>query len=456
MRILLVWLLAFSSLASAAPLTRRRAMELALAQNPRIAAARADVAVAEARKRQADALRLPTISLTAALGPTLKAALTANSGVQSRETTTDIGWSDLTAFVSADLQIVQPLYTFGKIGHRREAGEHGIRAEQAQAEMTRADVAREVASLYEGLLYARDAARVFEEVDRTLEQSIGQAARRLERKDPGTTEEDLLRLQTARSLARLQLNRARAAAAEATAGLAAYLALPESEVVPEEDMLAPIRYPLADAQPLVDTALVARPELIALREGAAARRGLAAAEHAGYYPDFFVAGLVSAAYTPGRDYVDTRYYADPFKHFYPEVLLGVRWTLQGDMAGRRADEERAQALHLDEQRKWALSAIPAETRRAFEEARRAERDLGESDTAATRAKQWLVRSSASYDMGMGDSRSLADAATGYVLVRTGQIEARYRWNLALADLAQATGTLAAGDGPYPGRAERGK
>jgi outer membrane protein TolC len=445
----LVGVTLLSTVATAAPLTRRRALEIALRRHPEIAAARASVDAMTAEKRQADALRWPAITLDVVVGPAQKAHLVPGTAVQSREDT--YSGLDPTVFFRGDLQVLQPLYTFGKIGQRRRAGEHGVRARQAEVELTKADVALEVARLYESFLYARDSQRLFEEIDRIVGQAARDTDEKLKKKVADLNEQDLLRLQTAQSLARAGLRQAAAGAHEALAGLMAYLALPAEEVIPVEDTLMPIAAALPDEHTLIDTALGRRPELAALTEGRAALESLAAAEHAGYYPDFFLLGLVSAAYAVDRDLVRTRYYADPFYHFYPTIVGGLHWTLQGDQPGRRADEQHAQARRLGELRRWAVDGIPAQVRLAREEVERAGRDLEEAGPALDRAKQWLVRATADYDIGLGDSRSVSDAAQGYVLVRTHQLDTRRRWNLSLAELAKSTGTLVTLTGPYPGK-----
>ena len=72
--------LALSTRLTAAPteeraLDRRAAIRLALAQNPRVAAARAEEAVLVAQRRQVDAARFPIVALDAGVGPSLKATL---------------------------------------------------------------------------------------------------------------------------------------------------------------------------------------------------------------------------------------------------------------------------------------------------------------------------------------------------------------------------------------------
>ena len=66
-------------------LDRRTAIHLALAQNPRVAAARAEEAVLVAQRHQVDAARFPIVALDAGVGPSVKATLVPGTAVQSVE-----------------------------------------------------------------------------------------------------------------------------------------------------------------------------------------------------------------------------------------------------------------------------------------------------------------------------------------------------------------------------------
>ena len=158
--------------AGARTLDRRAAVRAALAQNPRIAAARAEEAVLQAQRRQVDAARWPIVTLDAGVGPSLQATLVPGTAAQSVEQQYgSLKLSDLSAAFVGNLSVIQPLYTFGKIATRQEATAHGLRAREAQTRMERADVAFEVARIYEGYLLARDADRFLDETIHWLEST---------------------------------------------------------------------------------------------------------------------------------------------------------------------------------------------------------------------------------------------------------------------------------------------
>jgi len=436
-------------------LSRGAAIARALQQNPQIAAARAVEMQAQARHGQTLAARYPSVVVTGAVGPSLKAKLVPGSAVQSTENGYgDVGIDDLSVVVGGQLEVTQPLYTFGKIAERQRATEHELRARRAESDMTRAELALRVAEIYEGLLLARDAGRFFEETEHWLQRTLEGTEREIEA-GGALTEQDALRLQAALAAARLGANQARAGQRQAEAGIVAYLLLPPgSEVAPKEDSLSLLPVTLPSQPALVQLGLARRPELQALTEGSLAFAALARAEGAGALPDVFALGFLSAAYTPGRDVVTTRFVRDPLNGFYPGLLLGVRWQLTGDMSAQRAEEQRQKGVELSELRRWASAGIPAEVAQAFADVQRASSDADQTEQGAKAAKQWLVRAAADFNVGLGASREVTDAARAYAELRMASYDARYRHNVALAALSKATGTLdSSRDGFYPTREE---
>ncbi len=432
--------------AGARTLDRRSAVQAALAQNPQIAAARAQEAVIKAQRRQVDSARWPMVTFTAGIGLSERATLVPGTAVQSTKGLyDDFSFSDLSAVFLGNLTAIQPLYTFGKIAKRQEAADAGLRAREAQTRMTKADVAFEVAQIYEGYLFARDAQRYFDETLHWLASTRQTAQDHLAGKVKGVTERDVLRLDAGIAAATLGLDQANAGMAQASAGLTAYLGLPIGEpIVFAEDELTPVGGKPGDVASLTALAGAHRPELIALRNGQLALEALARAESAGFKPDLFLIGFVSAAYTPGRDWVETRFVVDPLNNFIPGLLLGLRWQFQGEMAQMRAAEQQANADALRFTAEWAADGIPAEVRKAYEDIRRTDLDLEKGTIGVQKSRKWLVMAGADYGVGFGDVREVADAVTAYVALRTALLKSAFDHNVAMAALSKATGTLDGG------------
>ncbi len=439
--------------ARAERVSRATLIAQALKQNPQVAAAQARRSQSEAEQGQADAARWPQINLELGVGPSLRAELVPGTAAQSTRSRYSLAANDLSVVLGGRLNVVQPLYTFGKIDGFRDAADHGTRAREAQTEITRADVAVEVARLYEALLFARDATRFFEDLENYVDRTILSTEGRLQAGAAEVTEQDVIRLQTALSAVRLSLHSARTGYDQAQAGIVAHLGFsPGTQLELREDELTALPTVSAQGSSLVARALRDRPELTALRHGALAYEALASAEGAGNLPDVFLMGFADAAYTPGRDLVTSRYVNDPLYHFDPGVLLGMRWQMQGAMSRARSDQRHAQARELRDLQTWAVAGMPAQVEKAFADAKRADQDIAEAHTAVARAKRWTVQASSDYGAGLADSRSLVDAVRAYAELRAAELDALCRHNVALAELAYATGTLVDDKlGLYPGK-----
>jgi outer membrane protein TolC len=440
--------------ASAERLSRADVMKRA-ARHPTTEAARSQIDQMQAQQRQADALRWPRISLSLGLVPSLRATLVEGSQVESVERATDYKLGDVTPAFTGDLTIIQPLYTFGKIAHRQRAAALGIGAHTAQARMRQADVAVEGAELYENYLLARDLQRFLEETDHVLVRSIEATEDRLAARAPDVTQHDLLRLKTSRGPLIAGLHQAQAGTRQAEAGLRAYFGLrDETPIEPADARLEAIPAGKLSLAELVRRAYSDRPELVALADGAAAFDALAAAERSGYLPDVVALGFVSGAYTVDRDPVESRFVYDPVRHFVPGAGLGLRWELWGDLAGGRADEQRARGAELRHLESWARGALSADVTNAYEELERARADLPALAAAYASAKEWVVRANADYAVGMADSITLTNAVDAYVTNRLAELDAVYRFNVALARLARAIGSVSSSESLYSGGGAR--
>ena len=435
-------------------ISRADVIRRAADQNPQVVSARAEIHRYEALQNQVYAARFPTIGVQIGVATSLQAELVNENGAESRRSSYgDFSFDQLSAAFLGRILGTQPLYTFGKIDLRGDAADAGLKASRAQVRMTQADVAFEAAQIYEGLLYAQAVLLFLDDVEGIAEKTLEQTEDLLDEGAPDVSEQDILRVKSAQGLAALGRTEAEAGISQATEGLRAYLGVGKGMVIHAADeYLEPISTTPTRVEDVIQLAMNNRPEFDALKSGILAFQKLSEAESAEYFPNIFIAGLVSAAYTPGREITQSRYVFDPLGHFVPAALIGAQWQLQWDMASQRAEEKNADAMKLMGLLKWAEQGIPAEVNQVYQEVVRARRDIAQLAETIPLTKQWVVRASANYGVGLGGSRDLADAVTNYVLLKTAELKAVYRLNVALAQLAKVTGTLVGGDSPlYPGR-----
>jgi outer membrane protein TolC len=440
---------------SVVTINRAMAIQRVLDENPEIRATQAEVMVAEARTDQVDAAKYPSLDVTVGVASSLAAENSDQDENGVRSSQAAYGEFDLgqlrPAFLGR-LTATQPIHTFGKIGLREEAAEAGLKAARAQGRMGAADVLIQVAMLYESHLYAKDVLLFVKDIQQVAERSIEETEARLDVGAFDVSPQDLLRLKTALGAANLIENFANAALSQTSEGLRAYLGYPPgTKIETEEDYLDPVNEQATALEDLIALARDQRPELVALSQGIEAYDKLADAEYADWFPNLFALGFVSGAWTPDRDQQQSRFVVDPLNHFVAGALVGAQWKIQWDSATHRAAEIRAEAFRLEQLQVWATSGLPAEVNRYHREVTRARADIEQLKITLPVTQEWVVRASADYAAGFEDSRGVTDAVAAFVRMKNNELDAVYRLNLNLAELAKATGTLGREGGTlYPG------
>src|SRR6185312_1275639 len=117
-------------LAAADKLTLDQVIAKAIA-NPRVEMVEQDAQAAAAQVDEADYARLPHLKGTA-FG-TISPKITCDNADCTRTSPTNFAFDFEGLFAGAELDLTQPLYTFGKIAHARAAARAGLAAERALA-----------------------------------------------------------------------------------------------------------------------------------------------------------------------------------------------------------------------------------------------------------------------------------------------------------------------------------
>ena len=163
------------SVAAAAPkLTLDQVIAKALA-NPKAAMADSDTAAAAARVDEADAAWLPRAKVTAfaTISPEIRCVDAACTMTEPKNFA--LKFSGL--FGSAQVDITQPFYTFGKISHARSAARAGLEAQRALADEAAGDLAVDAARAYWGVKTARELGAMLDDGIEEIGNALGDLQR---------------------------------------------------------------------------------------------------------------------------------------------------------------------------------------------------------------------------------------------------------------------------------------
>ena len=153
-------------------LTLEESLRAALSRSPEVRQAEAEVEGVLGKQLQARGLRYPQFDLKMILGPSPRAR---GNQVSSPD---DQFSPDLTGmFIGTQVEIIQPIFTWGLLENARLAAEHGVRATQAGVDAKSTEVALRVKQAYWGLVVSRTIREFLVEV----RDQVQDAAKRTER-----------------------------------------------------------------------------------------------------------------------------------------------------------------------------------------------------------------------------------------------------------------------------------
>lgn len=415
------------------------AVTRALEVSAQIKEARAGVDESRSKQTQADAARWAQLEANIFGGPSPESDLISSKGtIVSKSETDDPVINGV--FGRAEIQLVQPLYTFGKISAFREAAARGVQVSEAAVNQKASEVTLQVKQFYYGYLLARELREFVDGIREELQKALEKAERQVEAGSPGATLSDVYKLRA--FLAEVDKNVDEAEEGVKLAGRALRMALRLEEEVEFEladKRLVPVKRDAKSIESYLQTAKELRPEFVQLREGIKARQALVEAAVADQYPIVYAAVVADVAESTNRDKSQVPIIVDPLEHAFGGVVVGLKWHFDFGITRGRIDEARAQYIQLLHKQDFAENGIPLQVRKAHLELQKAEQDIKTTKRGYRDARRWLVTAVANFDLGIGEARDLADALKTYARMRADNFRAIYNQRIALANLAFATG-----------------
>jgi outer membrane protein len=439
MRSLVIALVLIPAIAGAdsQKLTLEQVIARAIA-SPRVQMAGHDRDAAAARVNEADAARLPRLRGTAfaTLSPEINC-------LDASCTMTDPQNFALRFdgfFGGAQLDLTQPLFTFGKLSHARSAARAGLDAQRALANEAAGDAAADAARAYWGLKLARELGYMLDDgID-----TIGDAVKHFDdRKD--VTIQDRQRVAVLLAEAKAQRADAAQAEAQALAGLRAITNLPDADI--DDSELAAIDRPLLDAKALAGAAKN-RPQNVAAASGARAADELAAYQAAYYFPDLALVGSAFISRAQGVTDPPGAFANDPYNRSGAGLVVALQWQLEPWTVKARTDRARAEAHKMRAQSALAALGASYDAETAAAEARAAKAKLEATTDGEKAARAWLASVLQNEAIGTAEAKDLADAYIAWFQMKARWAQAVFQWNVAVVRVGRATGEFRAGD-PRP-------
>ncbi len=341
-------------------------------------------------------------------------------------------------FLRVDLNGNIPIYTFGKIEGTLDAAKAQVRVKEWDVERIRLDLRRDVRRAYYGLMFARDAAYLAEDVRKKLEAATGKMKEKLDRGDKSIDEVDKMRLDFSSDALAARTGDIGKGEKFALAALR-FLTGVQSRFDIVDEPLTRIDKPVGHIVRYLTAARLYRPDVNMARAGINGRRALLHVARARMLPDIGLALFGGYGLAPSAVQQDNPWIADNFNRFGAGFAFGLRWSLDILPAAARAHAAESALDEVRAQERAALGWSAVEVENAHATALEAQNREEVWGRAEKRAKEWIATVENAIDLGTKDERHLLEPLQRYVDARFNHMQALMDLNVAAAELGRATG-----------------
>ena len=422
------------------PLDLPTVLALVASRSDEVAIKQADVLGAQADVALARALGvIPLATATVLTGPApgARGNIVSAPGFDNRNPFTRLG-----PFGRIDINVIQPIFTFGQITDAREAAAAGVHARGLLVMDTLRQVQERVVQLYWGIVLARRFLSIAADVEDALKQVDQKIQESLDKGTGDVIQADKFRVQVFRGDLLQKKADAQKALKLARLALSGTLALDEAALVLKEDVL-PSALELTKASPaqVMGVALQKRPDLRALSDAITAREALVRQKEAARLPTVFLVGTFTYAGSTNRDIQHNPWVHDDFNQLSGGVGLGLRENLAFPTMNAELEKARAELQGLRRQREGLSRLVRVEAESGVAELTAAEDRFTAAHGSVMAGRGWFRSSGISFNLGVTDAKALLEAYTGFVQTQVNESQSRFDVLLAKAHLDTLMGNV---------------
>jgi outer membrane protein TolC len=417
--------------------------ELAFENNLSVQSARLSLKASEAKFTQASHAKiLPKFQLRNVWGPIPKAGgrLDPSGGfVIPDDVTTSIP-GDLRYFTQLDLDLLQPIFTFGKLSGLTNAAHFGVQAGQAKLDGERESIRFRVRQLYWAMVLGKELLTVVQDADTELKKAENKVQEKLDEGSDEVTQTDLFKLQIFRYEINKKLRQALDQRELTKSALKSTLGLTDDvDLDVATEYLDPLGVQLDSLSVYYEMAVRNRAELSQLRAGINARRALVKVSKSDYFPQFFFGGQIKYNFAKDRFDPKGQFIYNPTNYFRPGIVVGMNWNLNFQQTRDKVRVAQAEFLLLAQKEKLLVDGIKLDVQKAYLEVKQAEKNMRDSRKALKASDNWLRSQTMTFDIGVGEVKDLIDAFKANGAMQAEHLQNIFKFNVAVAKLSKAIG-----------------
>jgi len=349
-------------------------------------------------------------------------------------------WEDWAVFTRAELNAVQPIFSWGAINSAVKAAEEGAKAAEFRFDAVTAEAEFQLFELYYSYLLAIEIQRILDDANSQLEQVDETLQEMQEEGNPDLEEADIFKLDIFK--AEFQTQRIEVQQSLDFVKRMWNYALQTSEgvtYIPEEQFLDPLPYEIEEYTFYESNAMQSRSELRGVEAGIEALRNSVEATRAQQYPLLFLGITGSFAHTPNRPRQTNPFIINNSNYASAGVGFGIRQNLNFQSIRNRVEKTEIEYQRVNDLHKAVTDGIVLEVNEAYREAVIADSKRKQTDEALKIARNWVRNEQLNYDLGFGDVENLLEAVQKELELRLNLKQNTFELNKRIAALYKASG-----------------
>lgn len=349
-------------------------------------------------------------------------------------------WEDWAIFTRAEINAVQPIYSWGAINRAVSAAEAAAKAAEYQFSAVKAEAEIQLFELYYSYVLAIEISRIVDDANDQIEQVERTLNRMREDGDPDLKESDIFKFDILKAEFQVQVIEVRESlnyvkrvwnyAMRASSG---------QTFMPAESFLDPIPFAIEEYEYYQHMAMNSRPELRGVESGIEALRNSVDAVKAQQYPFIFLGITGSYANTPNRPRQTNPFIINNTNYASGGVGLGIRQNLNFSSIRNTVERTQIEYRRVQDLHQAVADGVTLELSEKYREAVIAEAKMKQTEVALSTARNWVRNEQLNYDIGFGDIEDLLDSVQKELELRLQLKQNVFELNKRIAELYKASG-----------------
>jgi len=351
----------------------------------------------------------------------------------------DFSFSHLGGFFRTEVEIIQPIWTFGKISNYQDAAKMGFTLAEWEQRKRTSEFRYLVKRAFYTLLYSTESITTLKEVETRLKDAAEKVEKQLLKDADNVFETDRLKIKVFQADVGNRMIDAVRGQKISKAALAEMLDLAGDWVVDQDKLIAEQVEGLEKSQ-IVSAALRARPELQQLATLISIKESERLAIRGDLFPTIFVAGKINFAVAPGREDIKNPFLVDDFNKFDLGAVLGMKMDLGFYRTINKMDQIRAEIDRMKAQRAQLMAKVKLDAEKSFEEAVGAVGGIVVNEDGFRAARSWLTSAGLAFNLGTAETKDVLESFAAFFKARADLVRSVFNLNMALSELSDVAGT----------------